>query len=474
MQKFKYSLFRVFVRVLATFKLYSVLANFSIRFVQEHDGKAFIPFQSKKNDNIGLLFFDSFKFRGEVEIFAHASDIQVLSISWGFLDLLMRSFVKIPDVKKMTINGRAATEFEIYMYGEQCAAGRQAYQNFLRKFIPALYKKLGVDVTINSNCRYLNDMDFVYIGEEIGYRHICYYREALHISHVEYERAQQRLVRFREEYPATFIAVQNNITKDVFLNSKKVEEHQVVVRGSPRMDALVKELRGARKNSSHKQIALFSGPPEVIYFDDYDKETGLRKPGASKKTIEFEPYMIDALRTLTEMALADPSLIIIVKMKDLHMKGENEGLLGKFKNTVSEVIGTDEIPENIHFETGMMAAHSVIAESDIVIGIQSTVLLEAAVARKPVVLLHYDSLKNTPDSHLVLAYKNLEGLFDVPRDAGDMEDIIQRRLRNPEIDPDIQEARDEAFDNYVSSLGESALERSLEIVRKAASLKHAH
>lgn len=423
----------------------------------------------KKTTNI--LFFDSHKFRGEIELFSNASDIRIFTISWGFLGILIECFINIPKETLIDNDGIPRTsDVDKYLMYEKYTGmpqQRQKYKNFLCRVLPILYKKLNINVTINSNCRYLYDIEWVAAGEKINTPHICYYREALHTIPSEYFRALKRAKRYKH-YPGKILAVQNQCTKDLFIESGIKTEKDIIIRGAPRMDKFV---TAAKKhtpnyNGNIKQITFFSAPPRIPYYDSYENYRDPLRPG--RHIFRFDELTRQTVKALCEMAIQHSNLRIVFKIKDLHLKGDEPGNVLTFYETLKEVSGNKKGPDNVIIETGRMAAQDIIFESDIICGVQSTALLEAAIAKKPVILLHYNELKRKNGANACLIYKNYEHLFDVPKDTEDLKKIIAFRLENPKIEETILKQRYEAFEELISFLDGTATEKSLNLIRTQA------
>ena len=142
------------------------------------------------------------------------------------------------------------------------------------------------------------------------------------------------------------------------------------------------------------------------------------------------------------------------------MKGENGGQISKFADVISDVSGENGTLPNIVFETGRMAAHDIILESDVICTMQTTVVLEAAVAGKPIVLPHFDTITSRPRADEVLMYREMRHLFDTPRTSSEMKSIILDRLLDGAVAPEILMERKAAFARYVSPLEPTATEKS--------------
>ena len=86
----------------------------------------------------------------------------------------------------------------------------------------------------------------------------------------------------------------------------------------------------------------------------------------------------------------------------------------------------------------------------------STVLLEAAIAGKPVVMPRYFEAAESSFAPYV-QFGDREDLFDLARSEGEFVDMIERRLKNPVVDAACMEQRREAFSRVVSPASGGAL-----------------
>lgn len=449
--------FKAFVRALDYAGAHRVLAQICSRFVTEFsDGK-----HKKISDFNGyetqttVLVLDFKRFRGDVEILAHEDSIRVLSISSGFLHYLLASFLRQPTIKEelaLSKNGTSRRlEFGLARQGSVIFEQRQLYRSFLRKFLPPFFKKLGVDVVLNSDLRFRREVDIARIASELGYPHICYFREAMYIVPAIYDKG---VIRYKKLAPfhGDVIAVQNEVVGAMLLESGMAAKNQIMVRGCPRMDALLSRLSISTetKKTKTRQIAFFSWPRHV--------------PLQDGTKFNLFDTALDVVRTLIELAKGDPSLHIILKIKDQHMKGSGQGQIAGFKKVIRDVVGNEDGLPNVEFVTNRMGTHDVILSSDIICAMQSTVVLEAAIAGKPVVVPHFSSLIETSGADQTLMYSEYRKLFDVPTDAKHMKKLLLERLENPEIDVGLDEQRLAVFERYVSPFDGTATKTMLDLV----------
>ena len=99
---------------------------------------------------------------------------------------------------------------------------------------------------------------------------------------------------------------------------------------------------------------------------------------------------------------------------------------------------------------------------------QSTTVLEAAIAGKPVILPHFKEMREREGAGQVLMYQEYYGLFDVPDNSEHLKAIIFDRLSKPEIKSVVMKGRRALFEKYVSPLNGGATQMSLDMIRETA------
>jgi hypothetical protein len=252
------------------------------------------------------------------------------------------------------------------------------------------------------------------------------------------------------------IAVQNKITRQMFLDAGMADPDKVVVRGCPRMDGLLDRMtRKAGVHTSHfKQIAYFTSPRHTELLD--------------ATIFDFFSTSKQVVKVLVQMAKDDPDLHIVLKIKDMHMRGPTGDQIGEFISIIKDVAGAEDVLPNIKIETGRLAAQDIIRESDIICVMQSTIVLEAGITGKPVIVPHFETLREQHGAETILQYQEYRELFDVPRDSDDLKRMIARRLADPHVDEETIAKRRELFVEHVSPLEERATDRVLSLIRTLA------
>ncbi len=355
------------------------------------------------------------------------------------------------EVAQLPKDTTARVEFHRAGTQSKIARQRERYRAFLRHFLPEFFGGLNIDIVMNSDFRYRREADLVRIASECGYGHICYYREALYIVPAHYTLAVQRHRAFAPFF-GDVIAVQNEITKQMFLESGISTPDRIQVRGCPRMDGFAENVSLGQTNAKKrkKQIVYFSCPRGAQLEDI--------------RTFDFFSTTQQVVRALFELAKDDPDLHIVIKMKEMHISLQ----LDEMRQELHRIAGSEKGLPNVEFETGRMAAHDLIRQSDIICAMQSTTVLEAAIAGKPVILPHFKEMREREGAGQVLMYQEYYGLFDVPDNSEHLKAIILDRLSRPKIKSVVMKGRRALFEKYVSPLNGGATQMSLDMIRETA------
>lgn len=458
--RIKLWLFKCALRSMAALGAYDLLAWAAARQVTERRNNENVPLTGtgRQSGRDTVLVLDWERFRGDLDVFVQAEDVRIFCVSWSLLRYLLASFVHEPtDQEKVALPQGSSPRllFAMAEPGSRTDREREHYRSFLQRFLPCFLERLGVDLTMNSDYRFRREHDVIQVAAELGYPHICYFREAMYIVPAIYEKAVRRY-QIMAPFRGSVMAVQNEVTGQIFVDAGMLEPDKLFVRGCPRMDGFLQRLRqdALNKTVATRQVAFFSWPPHV--------------PLGNGAKFDLFETAATVVRALAELARDDSTIRVILKIKDQHMKGEKGGQISKFAKIIREVSGGNGTIPNVVFETNRMAAHDVILESDVICTMQTTVVLEAAIAGKPVVLPHFDDLVGRPGADRVLMYQERRYLFDRAIDAKHLKQIIQQRLAGPEIDEDIVAERRALFERHVSSLSADATMRSLDLIHRLA------
>ena len=430
----------------------SVLALLAARYVRPVGQSSPAP----SSDSLTVLVLGSDRFRGDLDLLSSGYGLRFLDLDWNFLGVLLTSFVS--QVRMNTpetlppVGLSARQRFHAAPSASEIGQEREQYRKILRTILPALLDFFDIDAVMTSDLRYRRQSDLCRVASELGYPFILYQRESMFIVPNVFDTAVRRH-NLLGQFWGDAVIVQNQITKEMFLTSGNYDVERIHVVGSARMDSFLSRLSEPRAQAG-RVISLFSAPNRVS-----------RGPTGDEFR-EVSHAILRALRVATRLAAKDPEIKLYIKMKDAEVGMRGSEKLSAYRATVVAEAG--QIPQNIVFVTDRMAAHDVILSSTVVIALQSTVVLEAAVAGKPVILPHFRFLVEHPEAKRSLMYQESHALFDVPATEAEMERLLLERLADPSVPDEVMSARRELFARHVSPLDGSATSRSAALIRDLA------
>jgi hypothetical protein len=413
------------------------------------------------SDKITILAINANKFRGDIECLAQVDKFRVLTLDHKWEALLKGAFTSKRIVLIEYMNAGAADE--IYNVREDMGI-------FFDRFISSLLKLIKVDCVITPNYRYVDDFFWVEHLTNKGIPHICFYREGLLSTDRFYDGVTARH-RLFHGYPVTHIIAHNQKCKNSFVESGFASERQVSVHGALRMDNLLKLVNSGKcgaiseDKGRRKRVTLFYFPYSLSLFGK-EKLAGFETEFGNKycyvevvwqQRIElFRDLHISIIRLAQRL----PNVDFVIKPKRVHMtKGISwDGYL-KVVNETS--IDLNKL-KNYTIEPDANV-HDLILNSDVVIALQSSTVLESAIAGKPVIFplfYNYKETKNFND----FSWRNHLGFFDVAESAEELETLVVERLKNPEVDKKTMEGRRELFKEWFSDLDGVALKKYSETI----------
>jgi hypothetical protein len=439
--------------MLAISGFHGALSHIAAWFVRPVEGKETVA--TGKGKRCAVLALDASRFRGDLRLLAKRSDVRVLTLSWEFLLILMLSFVPSAGRtgRPAPIAGVSARiPFHTAPEGSRLRMERLRYRSFLRHLLPRLFDRFGIELVLTSDLRFRRTADFCAVASALGYPHLCLQRESMFMLPSRFRWVTNRH-RMIGKFEGDVVAVQNSVSKDMFLASGNYQAHQIAIVGCPRMDDFLHRLRTPTPHGG-RVVAIFSAPH---YLRD---ESGTR--------YDVIEAMLAAVRATARIVERDPTVNVLIKMKDSHVQRQDFRYIDVYREAIHGAVGS--LSPRIKFVTGRLAAHDVLLKASVVIAMQSTVVLEAAVTGRPVILPHFIWLRDAPYAHDCLMYLDDHALFDVPNTEEELEQCLAQRLANPQIDPSVMVARRAAFERFISPLSGSATQSCADLIQKWAQI----
>jgi hypothetical protein len=394
-----------------------------------------------------ILALDSERYRSDLDILATSGEFRVLHIKQSIQTILMLSCYKegvsILDIKKADIN----TNSELYL---EHKASIELHKSVLKY----LYKILGINIVLTVNYRYFPDYDWTLASESLGVRYIMLYRECLLNVPRIYESVVNRHSKFGI-FHGTKIIVQNDICKKSFLDSGYVDEARIVVCGALRMDSLYSKINSNKIfNSEYNRFVLFYFPYNMSLFGKNGKTNEIKHKYAFNIWNGRERLFIDLHEAIIELANKYKNIEFIIKPKKEMTQGKSWEF---YLNTVSQC-NIDVNKLNNYKVLPDANVHDLILNSGVICALQSSTVLESAIARKRIVFPlfnKYSCSKNYAD----FGWSDNLDLFDVAYSKQSFIDLVELCLSNQNIDNNTMIKRESLFKKYFYKIDEGAINR---------------
>jgi|TARA_B100001964_G_C14123759_1_gene549536 glycosyltransferase involved in cell wall biosynthesis len=309
-----------------------------------------------------------------------------------------------------------------------------------------LYRRLGIDCVISPHNEYHEDIDWGEVSKEIGVPYIVLHRESfLAISYVENNITNRlkNLYCFRGSH----MVVYNELSRKYYIDIGYVSPERISSLGCPRMDNFLKKLCGIGiPVNKRKKVVLF---PFSVSYDGFFSET-----------------FRDVHVAIARLAKDHPEIDILIKPKKNFYPSWRKQLDRVFKKGG---IKLQEI-SNLHISTDLNV-QQLLLETDVVCGFNTTAILEAAIAGKPVIIPYFQELQN-PKYDERIKFREALYLFDLAGNAEELESLILYRLEDPKIERKIMEGRKALFEKYVSSIKGDATEKHITLIKDIVNKEH--
>ena len=413
---------------------------------------------SRPSNRITILALDSNRYRGDLEALATNKRFRILHMTQNAPGWLLKPFYKELNIAR-------------YIKAKKNSPDAIDHKNafeFMQKFLNIFYKYVSVDCVTTVNFRYAEDHNWSKASDKIGVPFIMLYRECLFATESIYNGVYNRIKGQYGRFHGSHIIVHNDVTKELFIKSGYCKKENISVCGALRMDFFMKSIQS---NINLNRNIKFKKRFILFYFRNsmgMYKSKASNIPNAKYKDQDSQSIwehknqlFTDLHEAIIELAEENRDIQFIIKPKDIMMQHRT---WEKYK----EVVSSSKI--NVHNLKNYSVepeanVHEMILDSDIICGLQSSTILESAIADKRVILpLFYNFLKTDYVNNLF--WKNDLDLFDVATSKEYFKQIFYKCLDEPNVSEEIMNKRKDLFElNFDSTQGNS-LERYSSAIEK--------
>jgi len=409
---------------------------------------------------VTVLAIHSERFRGDLEILDQTGCVRILQLPVYWQWQLVEAFVP----KNQLSSGTFPLDWYRRSHEKNFTLPTLKLQEFLMGFLPRLYNSLKVDVVMTPNIRYACDLDWLFVTRKIGVPSVVLYRESLLLTQRDYSGVVWRFKKLGRLLTDHVIA-HNHVIAKSFVESGIAKYSNVSICGNLRMDQLQKTIenwsRMSRKQDKLK-VALFYFPPQT-------HNSSRTRSGSWNGTTAYNKIVEETISAFLLLAKARSDVEFVLKPKREHLGPKSNRLFESDPYKVLEKIDPAYRKlTNFSVQTNI-DVHELLLSSTVVCGFYSTVLLEAALVRKPVVLPLFDYFdpKDAPYTKLYPFIDHLD-LFEV---TSSKEQFISTILQFLEWPPDVpifdeqfHEKRRKLFEEHVSAIDGGVCRRTIDVI----------
>lgn len=277
--------------------------------------------------------------------------------------------------------------------GVEFDEAKERYRRFLKKMITTLLQFRRIDAVVTGNFGYCGERELAAALSELAVPFIALHKENLKTAGrvAFFERIYRER---RGPFGGRKILVYNGVERDLQIRAGVVPAERIDIVGMARLDRMHtwRRINAGRVFSGRILFFLFSpvtGMPRIV------------RKGARRGEVHFEYNQNDLVGdgemslaglcrqtclTLRRLAQENPDIEIIVKSKGRQYDNDDIGQL-------FDLHTEHTLPGNLRIVHGGDVL-SLIAEASVVCGFNSTALLEALAAGKPVVLPWFEEAES--------------------------------------------------------------------------------
>ena len=420
------------------------------------------------SDKITILAINADKFRGDPECLAQVSKFRVLTMDGKWARRLITAFTD----KKPSLNKYMNAEVGDELYGL-----KEKIDLFFGGLLSSLSMFIKIDCIISHHYVYFADWPWVMNFAKRGIPYILIFREGIAMM----DRGCDGLVerhRNYKGYPVMHVVTNNKRCKETFVESGFVDDSHASAYGALRMDYLQKQITAGNgrpiskcKNRKKRVTLFFFDYRQSLFGKEKLAEDEERFRSKYSYTEVIWPHRVDLFRDLhvsiIRLAMKLPDVDFVIKFKPEAIVKRDDSW-GEYLRIVNEA-GIDLSKLRNYTVEFNVNTHDLILNSDVIIALQSSTAVESSVAGKPVILplfYNYKESKNFND----FFWRNHLDLYDVAESADELEVLVKKRLKNPEIDERIMRGRRNLFKDCFSNLDGGALRKYSEIIEKVVNL----
>lgn len=363
-------------------------------------------------DALRLLVLNEERYRHDLAVLDRRPDVVLL-----FLPSRIQSLVNAIWLSPI----RRFTAADPYIFlresNSEIISARKSLRRFLKFCIRRLQQEMNIHALVTCTFYYRQDRDWEVACSEIDFPFFVLHKENMK-DPVIHDAVIRRYVERGFKFYGTKLFLGNHLEKEVVLKAGCAADSQVSVVGALRMDDLFESVSSRTAPTTDKTVVLFSTHHKLGLLD-IEGVSGLFNLVDDRGFVRH----FDTLhRAVGALALEYPNVKFVIKAK----------WLGPWKELVDRAIfnETGYHSDDIHnlLITDSISAHELIASATVVLGLNSTALLEAKLYGIPVIAAVFEeALENYFDTNVY--FHNYMDAFSVANSSLELKEYVRSALR---------------------------------------------
>lgn len=377
------------------------------------------PVTVNKSAQVKCLMLSIEKFRGDFNELNKRSDTNVYCLSQLWLSRLYLTFY--PKRKKQDNK----TQNLLVPNTNKIITNKQKnYHFFLIYFLRKIFNEFQINCILSADVRYISDIDFGLVSEKLGTPYIVLHRENLFASKQLRKLVKERLSKWGN-FQGSKLIVHNKVSKKVFLESGFVSNSNkelIEIGGCLRMDSFFNNLYNKNKTSQ-----------KCITFFPFQASSSNPWPKSFIKSINKE---------ILKFAIKNPDVDIFIKPKGRTLRKTN--WWDDFKECSQEIEIDYGRLKNLKISSNF-DTYELLQKSLYIIALNSTVILEAGLLGKPIIIPFFDKYKKFKD---YVYFNKHFSYYDIPKNPRELQLIFKKRLKENFVSNIVQKKRKGLFKKY--------------------------
>jgi hypothetical protein len=396
---------------------------------------------------IRLLVLNEERYRADLEVLAGRSDVELYSLPSRVQHLVNAIWLS-------EARGISMADPDAYLHNRNpiIQRVRRRLHVFLTRLIGLLAKRHGFDGITSCTFYYRQDREWESAGHEIGVPFFALHKENMKdpVTHkVTIERYKCKGFRFRGDR----LFLVNRLEKDVILKAGCAAEDRIAVVGALRMDTLYRRTRKTEQQNVSDKVVLFSTHHRLGLLE-IEGITGVFN---HRRDAGFVRHFTMLHGSFAKLAIEMPDTEFVIKAKWLGV------WYAEIVTAIKEVAGVD--PQSIPnlTITDSTPAQDLIDSAMVVVGLNSTTLLEAKLARVPVIIPLFEEAEDKYFASNVYFQKYMD-VFAVASSPEQLCDQLRRAIDGQP--PHQEDIPDSMVQDYLGYFDGEVADRVVRIMKQ--------